>query len=223
MEVYAIRHWPSQRIVYIGFTTKTAAQRFHQHVMASRAKSPRQPLAKVMKEYGPDNFEHEVLAHVNSRAEGFIMEAQAIASNGTLLSHGGYNIAYPGDGGYHHTDEARKKIGAASKGHPGAMKGKHHTDEAKAKLSEQNFGAFHPQFGKPKSEETKAKLRQANTGRVITEETRAKLRAAKVGVPKSESHRQALSAAKMGKQFSEEHKQKLREASQRRWHPERFE
>ena len=42
--------------------------------------------------------------------------------------------------GKHHSQEAREKIGRASRGRPSGFKGKHHSDEAKAKLAKKSIG-----------------------------------------------------------------------------------
>jgi len=125
--------------------------------------------------------------------------------------------------GWHHTPEARAKIGAANKGErnpmkrpevraarlgkPGPMLGRHHTPEAREKISAAQRGRPSPHTGHPCSPEAREKLRQANLGRHHTPETRAKVGAAKRGnIPWNK-----------GKPLSPECREKLAAAQQAIW------
>ena len=92
-----------------------------------------------------------------------------------------YNIADGGGGcaGYHHTKEAKKKIGEASKGNQYAKgrlppnKGKSCSEEVKQKISERLKRENNPNYGKHFSDEHKRKISEGNKGKhIVSEETK---------------------------------------------------
>lgn len=90
--------------------------------------------------------------------------------------------------GKHHSDETRRKISEAKKGHTvteetrrkmsEAQKGRTFTEETRRKMSEAQKGENHPLFGKHRSDETRRKISEAMKGKKrksYTEETRRKM------------------------------------------------
>ena len=61
------------------------------------------------------------------------------------------------------------------------QKGKHHSEEAKKKIGAAKKGEKNPNYGKHLSEETRKKLRETMKGKPVSEETRKKLREAAKG------------------------------------------
>ena len=66
--------------------------------------------------------------------------------------------------GKKHTEETKKKIGAASKGNKNAL-GYRHTDEAKNKIAEAMKGENNPFYGRHHTEESKRKNAEAHKGK----------------------------------------------------------
>ena len=102
-----------------------------------------------------------------------------------------------------HTEESRRKISEAMKGHIV-------TDETRQKMSE-------ALKGKQPTEETRRKISEAMKGHIVTDETRRKMSEALKGVPLSEETRRKMSEAKKGRTLSDEHRRKISEAIKRRW------
>ena len=92
------------------------------------------------------------------------------------------------------TDETRRKLSDANKGHKVS-------EEAKRKISDANKGKPSNYKGKHRSEETKRKLSEAIKGHTVSEETKRKIAAAMKGKPSNHK----------GKQLSEETKRKIAE------------
>jgi group I intron endonuclease len=77
-----------------------------------------------------------------------------------------------------HSDETRKIMSDAKKGHKHPMFGQNHSDETLNKISEANKGENLPNFGKTLSEETRKKISDTskkieNSGRFKTGQQRA--------------------------------------------------
>ena len=114
------------------------------------------------------------------------------------------------------SDETRRKISEANKGHTQseetkrkmseAKKGKKFSEEHRRKISEANKGENNPNFGKHHSEETKRKMSEAKKGKKFSEEHRRKI---------SEANKGRTSPRK-GVTLSEETRRKMSEAKKRR-------
>ena len=91
--------------------------------------------------------------------------------------------------GFKHSEETLVKLRGRKLSYltKSLMKGRLHTEEAKAKISAATKGDKHPLFGKTHTEETRAKMAAANKGnknrlgKSHTEETKAKMREANLG------------------------------------------
>ena len=73
----------------------------------------------AIKKYGWENIKHEILATTENREEAGELEKKYIALYDATNREKGYNHSTGGmssSEGYHHTDEAKRKIGEASKG-----------------------------------------------------------------------------------------------------------
>lgn len=133
---------------YVGKTSKTAVQRWAEHVQHSKTSGF--PFHRAIRKHGADAFELIVHADGLTEADAYAMERDLIAKLGSKIPSG-YNVTDGGEGnlGLRHSEEARKKISAA----------------------------LRQRVRAPLSEETKEKLRQFNLGKTHSEETRSKLRA----------------------------------------------
>ena len=71
--------------------------------------------------------------------------------------------------GYHHTEEAKRKMSESSKGvcvgERNGMYGKHHTEESRLKMSENSKGEKNGMYGHQYTEEEKKKLSMSSIGK----------------------------------------------------------
>lgn len=169
-------------------------------------------LRKSQKKYGIENFTKEIITIAMSRSEADVLEKYYIAKERKENTYGCYNIANGGQGGgqkgYHHTEEAKKRISETHKG-------RHVSEETKKKISDYFKG-------KPRSEETIKKVSESlkgrtpwNKGKHLSEEQKRKLSEAHKGKklePRSEETKRKISEANKGKKRTTEQKRKMSEA-----------
>lgn len=169
-------------------------------------------LKKAQKKYGIENFSKEIITIAMSRSEANVLEKYYIAKERKENNFGCYNIADGGQGGgrkgYHHTEEAKKRISEAHKG-------RHVSEETKKKISDYFKG-------KPRSEETIKKVSESlkgrtpwNKGKHLSEEQKRKLSESHKGKklePCSEETKRKISEANKGKKRTTEQKRKMSEA-----------
>ena len=100
---------------YVGVTTKTALERFEVHATDSLSgKYPRNPLARAIRKYGPEEFRVRTL-FVGSWEYVLELEERLIQVYGTMRP-GGYNAKHGGTGGRmpegtrRQMSESRKKL-----------------------------------------------------------------------------------------------------------------
>ena len=153
----------------------------------------------AIKHYGWNAFQHDILFCGLTQSEAERLEIEMIAKHRTQEAKSGYNLASGGgvNRGWRMSEEAKKKIGEASKGHPVSpeararisagntgnqnWKGKHHSDKTKALLSELRSGERNGMHGKKQTEEAKAKISLAMSGRTLSDETKRKIGEGKTG------------------------------------------
>ena len=177
----------------------------------------------AQKNYGIENFTKEILySNIQYKETADDVERFAIAKE-RAIGKAEYNIADGGQGGwYNHTEEWKRKVSEAMKGHFVSEETKKkivatrrlnssykHSEETKRKLSEAGKGR-HP------SEETKRKLSEAHRGKKASEETKRKLSEAHKGQTSWNKGKKGIPSGRKGKHLSEEHKRKLSEVK-RQW------
>ena len=169
-------------------------------------------LRKAQKKYCIENFSKEIITIAMSKSEADVLEKFYIAKERKENTYGCYNIADGGQGGgqkgYHHTEEAKKRISETHKG-------RHVSEETKKKISDYFKG-------KPRSEETIKKVSESLKGRIpwnkgkhLSEEQKRKLSEAHKGKklePRSEETKRKISEANKGKKRTTEQKRKMSEA-----------
>ena len=173
-------------------------------------------LKSAIKLYGRENFIRTPLAEFSCAEEAFSAEAE-IVNEEFINRPDTYNMKNGGIGGvgYSHTDEAKEKIRAATKGNTN-MLGKTHGAETRARMSVASKGNKRS-IGRVLSEEAKAKISAANKGRVRSEETRKKIGDASrgnkysVGRVLSDETKAKMSAKAKGRVVSEETRIKISE------------
>ena len=169
-------------------------------------------LRKAQKKYGIENFSKEIITIAMSRSEANVLEKYYIAKERKENNFGCYNVADGGQGGgqrgYHHTEDAKKRISETHKG-------RYVSEETKKKISDYFKG-------KPRSEETIKKVSESlkgrtpwNKGKHLSEEQKRKLSEAHKGKklgPCSEETKRKISEANKGKKRTTEQKRKMSEA-----------
>jgi hypothetical protein len=137
---------------------------------------------KVVEKHGKANIKIEII-NADSERHAFALESALIR----IMKRHEYNITNQSTGGeggtsgYKHTEEAKAKIGKASKGNKHGL-GLKTSDETKKKLSEVHKGNSHAK-GYLHTKEAKEKIQLASLGRThmigksLSEETKEKISA----------------------------------------------
>jgi group I intron endonuclease len=196
MYIYGLQDPETKRVRYVG-VSNNPQRRFKAHLKPESAKfSHKDNWITSLKKRGllPTLF---IIQEVADDSWGLV-EQQWIKHyrlNGEPLT----NLANGGQGatGYHHTEEAKKRMSATRKGKPHNHKGWIWTPESRKKLSLSSLG-------KIMSKEARLKMSQAAKGKSKghpSKETRRKMSIAQMGNKKF-----------LGKRHSEETKQKIRTA-----------
>lgn len=131
--------------------------------------------------------------------------------------------------GKKHSEETKKKIGAASKG-------RRHTEEYKIKKSLEVSGEKNPMYGETHTSAAREKIGAAQRGKVIEDWHKERISQANKGKTLSEEHkkkisswerdetyRKNLSNALKGRTFSEETRKRMSEAAKKRCERKRLE
>ncbi len=155
---------------YIGFDSNWP-NRIKQHKVSF--KNDNKIFYDAIRKYGWNNFEWQVL--YQSKDKDYIwkvMENHFIVEYRTFVGFddcNGYNMTLGGDGrnGYHHSDNAKKKLSEL-------LKGRIFSEEHKQKLSISGKGKKN-RLGHKFTEEHKKKISLARTGKKHTEEVKRKI------------------------------------------------
>lgn len=144
---------------YIGITSQKPTRRWQN----GRHYSGNAYFYAAIKKYGWDGFRHEILFTELTQAEAEQMEVELIAKYQTQNPEKGYNMAAGGsaNAGWHHTEAAREKIGARTRG-------SQLSDEHRKRIGDAQRGEKNHAYGKHLSPEHKAKMSAALTGRDVT-------------------------------------------------------
>jgi group I intron endonuclease len=126
--------------VYVGYTSKTAEERFQSHLLNARWKK-KTALYDAVRCYGNDAFAVEMLLECESHSEACEHEIRLIKEFNSVLP-GGYNMTHGGDG-VPLTEEQREAANAKKRGvcYPKQLeanlrrKGQKASEETRAKLS----------------------------------------------------------------------------------------
>lgn len=118
---------------YIGYTSKSGAERFAMHLDNARWKR-KVALYDAMRTYGPENFSVTEIAVCKNHADGCFVEAAIIADRKTILPHG-YNMTHGGDG-VPMTPEVREKSNAKKRGRC-TQKQREHADRMRGRKQSQ--------------------------------------------------------------------------------------
>lgn len=175
------------RKVYIGYTSKSVAERFKDHCINSRCKR-NYALADAIRFYGESVFSVELILECNSHKEACEHEIRLIKELNSILPNG-YNMTHGGDG-VPMTDDVIKKMSETKKGvftpkmaaHIERLKGKKFSQEHREKLSSVRKGV-------KKTEEWKLKISLSNLGKKRSPQTCANISASKRGKPWTEARR----------------------------------
>ena len=131
---------------------------------------------QAVKRYGKENFTREIVHVCYSQEELNKAEYDLSVCLNVVESDDFYNLVFGGgtNAGWNPSPETREKIGAANRGENSGWYGKKHTEEQKRKIGAARKGMKFPdewrknisagRAGVVVSEETREKLRAANSG-----------------------------------------------------------
>lgn len=129
---------------------------------------------KAIKKYGWDNIVHTVIINGVTKEEAELFEIELIKKYKTTDSSFGYNIENGGNCSGTHSEETKKKIGAASKGNKRCL-GRKLSEEHIRALVNSRKGKDAPMLGKKLTESAKKKISAANKGKILSDETKKKI------------------------------------------------
>lgn len=157
MYIYLITNQVNDK-KYVGQTTQEPLKRWNAHKSMNK---PDKILYKAFTKYGIENFKFEVIDECSSQDELIKAEIEWISHYNTFLGEG-YNMTSGGEGigGWNHTEEAKQKIGKASKGN---------THRIGCKISDEH----------------KEILRQTHLGKKLSDEHKQKISDTHLGKPKN--------------------------------------
>ena len=206
--IYLIRNSHRPDFPYVG-SAANFKNRFKIHKSTlGRGKHVNRGLQEDYLKYGASSFSFEVIAIVPTAEKYRATEIEIIRDLWPCC----YNLtiqSLPSMLGRCHTEEAKKRIGAASRGKP-------RSEAVKAKISASHLGMKHTQEtcekisslkrGRPLSEDHRRKIGDAHLGRKRPPEVGEKIRAKKLGRPygpMSPEHKVKISMALKRKFASE--------------------
>ena len=214
--IYLIKNTANNK-VYIGSAVNIDKRwKEHKHLL-KEGKHHSPHLQSAWNKYGKQTFKFDIIEEVSNPEHLLAYEQVYLDYYKSYEDDKGNNI-YKVAGspfGMKHTEETRRKISEANKGHIVSEETKKKIGEANSgrKLTEEHKDKIRKiNIGKKHTEETKRKMSEAGKGKTFSEETRRKLSEAGKGKTFSEEAKRKMSEAKKGKMLSEEHKKKLSEA-----------
>lgn len=124
MLIYKITNDINDKI-YIGQTTESLRNRIYNYKKEVKWKPDSRPIIRAMNKYGFEHFTFEILRdNIKTQMELDYWEREYIQQYKSLTSQNGYNIELGGNSVGKHSEETKKKIGAAQLGTKNHMYGK---------------------------------------------------------------------------------------------------
>lgn len=158
---------------YIGITSQKPESRWRN----GKGYKGNQYFINAINKYGWENFQHIIIAKGLTEEEACWLEIELIREWNTTNKDKGYNVLLGGESNKH-TEETKRKISTANKGHKVSSetrqrlrefrKGKKQSEETKKKIGKASKG-------RKTSKETKIKISMANKGRHHTKESKQKM------------------------------------------------
>lgn len=156
--------------IYVGYTSKTAEERFNAHLLNARWRK-KTALYDAIRAYGNDSFSVEFLVECKTHAQACAEEIKFIAELNSMLPNG-YNMTRGGDGVpvpiEVHIEAGRRKRGIVTekmRAHFNSRRGIKHSPEHIAKVAAKHLGS-------KSSEEIRRKMSEAKKGRPWTQAQR---------------------------------------------------
>ncbi len=202
---------------YVG---KGHGRRYFDHLKEKHSCNPFKfnKINKIKKETG--EYPESILFKTElTEEEAFILEIELIARWGRKNNKTGCltNLTGGGDGisGWHHNEEAKKKVSLHQKGIPETeeSKRKHAETHRNVKKSEETIRkTIESRKWYKHSEETKKNIGDGNRGKIHSEESKEKSRQAHLGHKVSEETKRKQSESLKGKKRTEEQKKNISES-----------
>lgn len=209
---------------YIGYSSKTAEQRFKQHTRDSTRKEfSHYPIYRAMAKYGEDLVVETLLEGSSEYCLEVEKKLRPSPKIGWNISIGG---SAPSEGVKQSPETIAKRVATTkSRGHVREPM----SEETKQKLRESLRGRKHTKehiekctrarIGQKRSEEAKENMRKAQAGKVISEETKAKISKTLTGQILSQETRDKMSKGLKGLKRTPETCKNLSDAKSKWLHP----
>ncbi len=152
---------------YIGQTSKTLDQRRKNHEKNARG-GRRSRFYSALRKHGADAFQWRVLDPTRNKAESDAMEIFCIRFYETRNPSYGYNLTAGGEGMSNPSDETRRRMSDAHKGHT-QNRGRRFSGQIRENMIARLQGST-GNLGHHHSPEAKAKMRAAKLGKQHTPE-----------------------------------------------------
>jgi group I intron endonuclease len=173
MDKYCVyKHTAPNGKVYIGITMRNPTVRFRN----GGGYSENEHFSRAISKYGWNNFAHEILFSGLTADEASAMESELIDRYSSMNPKYGYNKTSGGQVGTTISMETREKLSRVRKAQGNFRMGTHHSEEAKRKIGAGNKGKV-----VIIRDDTRRKISEALTGITRSEETRKRMSAAKKG------------------------------------------
>lgn len=193
MKNYSVyKHTSPSGKIYIGITSQEPKKRWANGLSYRHQRY----LSTAIKKYGWDNIKHEVLFENLTKEQAEQKEIELIAFYKSNDRRYGYNIENGGKAKGRCSEETKKRISEAQKGHkPYVLALKR---------------ALEVNTGKHCSAETRRKISEAQKGKIIPLEVRLKISKAHKGKKLSQEHKEKISR-EVKKSWTEEKRKKISE------------
>jgi group I intron endonuclease len=216
--IYKITNQHNEKL-YVG-SSVSIQKRWNEHKRKlNDGKHDNPHLQQAWNKYGESCFQFEI---IELCTKDILLQREQFWIDFYQSAISGYNINPiaqfpPNWKGKKRSEETKKRMSIAQKGHPSKLKGIPRTEEVKRKVSASKLGKPHPiSYHPPASEETKKKLSIARRKRIITEETKQKISQSNMGRIVSGETREKISNALIGKPLSDAHKLNISMGHKRR-------
>ena len=166
MIIYKITNLLNKK-VYIGQTINDLRRRVGRRQLNIHRYN--EHLRKAVKKYGHDNFRIDVLEHCCKVEQLNKRERYWIKFYDSTNFHKGYNMDSCGNGGFHKSEDTKKKLSIKCSGW-------HHTKETKRKITDSQLGEKHWAYGKKFSKQHIQNLRKSHLGNKQSKKTKEKIR-----------------------------------------------
>ena len=192
---------------YVGYSSRGIEKRWKGHV-STAMNGGKQLFPKAIREFGEENFDHDVICTIQNSSEAKILERHYIEMLNTWGPLG-YNMSKGGSGYQSFSETHRRNLSVANTG-------KKKSAEHCKKISEREKGKLLTEERKQQMSVNQKEFFASIEGMCM----RQKISQTLTGCHLSEEHKKHIRFAIRGKKRSDETRQKMKEAQRKRRHRE---